>query len=76
MPELNSSQFEMLFKVLSEITTVDGIGDEEKERFIKVLNLFNSTEFYKKNTADVQRLHGLLAGLVCDSNLILEELYV
>ncbi|MCH7329632.1 BRCT domain-containing protein [Acinetobacter modestus] len=74
MPELNSSQFEMLFKVLSEITTVDGIGDEEKERFIKVLNLFNSTEFYKKNTADVQRLHGLLAGLVCDSNLILEEL--
>lgn len=74
MPELNSSQFEMLFKVLSEITTVDGIGDEEKERFIKVLNLFKSTEFYKKNTADVQRLHGLLAGLVCDSDLMLEEL--
>lgn len=74
MPELNTSQFEMLFKVLSEITTSDGISDEEKDRFIKVLNLFKSTEFYKKHTADVQRLHGVLAGLVCDTDLILDEL--
>lgn len=74
MPELHSSQFEMLFKVLSEITTVDGISDEEKELFIKVLKLFKSTDFYKNHTADVQRLHGVLAGLVCDSDLILDEL--
>ena len=74
MPELHSSQFEMLFKVLSEITTVDGINDEEKECFIKVLKLFKSTDFYKNHTADVQRLHGVLAGLVCDSDLILDEL--
>lgn len=74
MPELNSSQFEMLFKVLSEITTVNGISDIEKERFIEVLKLFKSTDFYKKHTADLQYLHGLLAGLVCDSDLILDEL--
>lgn len=74
MPELGSSQFEMLFKVLSEITTKDGISNEEKGRFIEVLNLFKSTEFYKKHTADIQRLHGLLAGLVCDSDLVLDEL--
>lgn len=74
MPELSSSQFEMLFKVLSEITTVDGISAEEKERFITVLKLFKATDFYKNHTADVQRLHGVLAGLVCDSDLILDEL--
>ena len=74
MPELNTSQFESLFKVLSEITTSDGINAEEKERFIQVLNLFKSTEFYKKHTADVQRLHGVLAGLVCDTDLIIDEL--
>lgn len=74
MPELNTSQFENLFKVLSEITTSDGINAEEKERFIQVLNLFKSTEFYKKHTADVQRLHGVLAGLVCDTDLIIDEL--
>jgi len=74
MPELNTSQFEMLFKVLCEITTSNGISEKEKDRFIQVLNLFKSTEFYKKHTADVQRLHGVLAGLVCDTDLIIDEL--
>lgn len=74
MPELNTSQFEMLFKVLCEITTSDGISEEKKDRFIQVLNLFKSSEFYKKHTADVQRLHGVLAGLVCDTDLIIDEL--
>ncbi|AMW79764.1 hypothetical protein AMD27_13230 [Acinetobacter sp. TGL-Y2] len=74
LAELHDPHFERLFKKLSEITTVDGISDEEKNNFFKVLQLFKSNEFYKKHTADVQRLHGILAGLVCDRSLTISEL--
>lgn len=74
LPDLHDAHFESLFKVLSEITTVDGISEDEKEKFLQVLSLFKSNEFYKKHTADVQCLHGVLAGLVCDRSLTINEL--
>lgn len=70
----SNAQFEMLFKVMGEITTKDGISEEFKQRFISVISTLKSTDFYVNHTADIQRLHGILGGLICDGTLTLEEL--
>ena len=38
-----------------------------------MIKIFISGKFYSKNTRDVQRLHGLLAGVVCDGTLSIDE---
>lgn len=67
--------FDFIVKSMSQL--LDSNGDfiaENKSKFLQVLQIFLSKKFYKRNTCDIQRLHGLLAGIVCDRTISPDEL--
>lgn len=62
--------FDHIIKGLSQNFDENGIiTKENKDNLLSVLKIFSSNKFYAKNTSDIQRLHGLLAGIVCDGTL-------
>lgn len=66
--------FDHLLGVLGQTIDEHKHVDKEKaKRFIEVIKLFISGQFYSKNTRDIQRLHGLLAGIVCDGKISSDE---
>lgn len=50
-----------------------GLDDIKRKRFVDVLKHFTSKKYYAGNTADMQRMHGVLAGVVCDGTIIPDE---
>lgn len=52
----------------------DSNSDEYKARFSALFDLCKSRKYYKANTSDIQRLHGILAGMACDKNISYQEL--
>lgn len=67
--------FDFIIKSMTQLLDSNGnIIIENKSNFLQVLKIFLSKKFYKRNTSDIQRLHGLLAGLVCDQTLSPTEL--
>lgn len=66
--------FDHVLDLLGQTIISDGKIDENKyKNFIEVIKIFTSGKFYSKNTKDIQRLHGLLAGVVCDGTLSTQE---
>ncbi|EXR18210.1 BRCA1 C Terminus domain protein [Acinetobacter sp. 1130196] len=66
--------FDHLIHLLGQTVIGSQKLDEEKcKQFVEVIKIFISGKFYSKNTRDVQRLHGLLAGGVCDGTLSIDE---
>ena len=66
--------FDHLLDLLGKTITDTGTIDQEKcKQFVEVIEIFISGKFYSKNTRDIQRLHGLLAGAVCDNSLSTDE---
>lgn len=66
--------FDHLLDLLGQTIVSKRKLDAEKcSRFVEVIQLFISGKFYAKNTRDIQRLHGLLAGTVCDGTLSIDE---
>ncbi|OTU50218.1 hypothetical protein CAT56_03630 [Acinetobacter nosocomialis] len=66
--------FDHLIHLLGQTVIGSQKLDEEKcKQFVEVIKIFISGKFYSKNTRDVQRLHGLLAGVVCDGTLSIDE---
>lgn len=54
----------------------DGVlSQEEREDVIWLCERLRSTEYYNKTTADLQRLHAILGGIVADGSISEEELY-
>ena len=69
--------FDFIVKSLAQIFDQNGtVISENKHKFLEVLQIFLSKKFYKRNTSDIQRLHGILAGVVCDQTLNPVELKV
>lgn len=67
--------FDFIVKSMSQLLDSNGnVITENKTNFLEVLQIFLSKKFYKRNTSDIQRLHGLLAGAVCDKSLSPAEL--
>ncbi|WP_151684789.1 BRCT domain-containing protein [Acinetobacter seifertii] len=67
--------FDFIVQSLTSILDKDGnVVSENKTIFLQVLKIFLSKKFYKKNTSDIQRLHGLIAGVVCDQTINKTEL--
>lgn len=67
--------FDFIVKSMTQLLNSNGdVIVENKSNFLQVLQLFLSKKFYKRNTSDIQRLHGLLAGTVCDQTLSHVEL--
>lgn len=66
--------FDHLIHLLGQTVIGSQKLDEEKcKQFVEVIKIFISGKFYSKNTRDIQRLHGLLAGVVCDGTLSIDE---
>lgn len=62
--------FDLIVKNITNLFDDKGkVIAEKKVNFLDVLHIFISRNFYKKNTSDVQRLHGLLAGIICDGTI-------
>ena len=62
--------FDFIVKSMAQLLDSNGnVVVENKINFLQVLQVFISKKFYKRNTSDIQRLHGLLAGTVCDQTL-------
>jgi NAD-dependent DNA ligase len=53
----------------------DGIlSQEEREDILWLCERLRSTEYYNKTTADLQRLHGILGGIIADGVVTEDEL--
>lgn len=67
--------FDYLVQLLTKIVSAGGCIDSQLcQRFLSVVRVFISDKYYAKNTHDIQRLHGLLAGMACDNTINLQEL--
>jgi hypothetical protein len=70
----NSHPFTELIPVV-EAAVADGIlTEEERLNILWLCSRLQSTEFFDQTTADMQRLHGLLAGIVSDQIISEREL--
>lgn len=47
--------------------------EDKKSEVIQIFKLFKKSEFFISGTADIQRLHGVLAGIICDKELRAKE---
>lgn len=66
---LANPPFDILLSTLNKIYTKEGFDPIQQERFILLINAFKSEKYYRGDTSDIQRLHGLLAGIACDCTL-------
>ena len=67
--------YKELIPVIAEIIS-DGVIDSRELRQIKKLcNKMAAHEYYSEQTADIQRLHTLLAGVAADATISVNELY-
>lgn len=58
-----------------EAAVADGrLTDEEREDLVWLCERMTSTEFYDRVTADLQRLHAILGGIIADSEITEAEL--
>lgn len=71
---LSCPPLNVLLPLLNEYVRDGQCSDGYIERFNSVVASFRSTRYYAESTADIQRLHGILAGLVCDRELSHVEL--
>ncbi len=66
-PEIcNLSNFDTLYQLLLKSNVDKQFLIENRDELNQVLKGFKRSSYFSAGTADVQRLHGLLAGLLCD----------
>lgn len=54
---------------------VDGVlSQDEREDIVWLCERLRSTEYFDKTTADIQRLHAIVGGVVADGHISIEEL--
>jgi hypothetical protein len=54
---------------------VDGVlSQDEREDIVWLCERLRSTEYFDKTTADIQRLHAIVGGVVADGHISVEEL--
>lgn len=63
-----------LMPVVAEALRDGQLSADEKDDILFVCEKLRSTEFFDAVTADMQRLHGMLGGIMADGNITEEEL--
>lgn len=66
--------FNELVPVVQAVMADGVLTQEEREDIIWLCERLRSTEYYDKTTADLQRLHAILGGIVADGHISEEEL--
>lgn len=66
--------FNELVPVVQAVMADGVLTQEEREDIIWLCERLRSTEYYGKTTADLQRLHAILGGIVADGHISEEEL--
>ncbi|MDD5300637.1 MAG: BRCT domain-containing protein [Gallionella sp.] len=66
--------FNELVPVVQAAMTDGVLTQDEQEDIIWLCERLRSTEYYDKTTADLQRLHAMLGGIVADGHISEEEL--
>lgn len=70
----NQHPFNELIPVVEEVISDGIITEEEKEDLTWLCNKLTSAEYFNQATADMQKLHAVLAGISCDSEITADEL--
>ncbi|MFW2077514.1 BRCT domain-containing protein [Acinetobacter sp. ULE_I010] len=65
--------FESLYDVLLKAVEDPEFLLAQHQEVQAHLNIFKNSKYFKEHTSDVQRLHGVLAGLACDSDYTDDE---
>lgn len=65
---VNVPHFEPLYRVLLKATEDPEFLLARHQEVQTHLTTFKNSKYFKEHTSDVQRLHGVLAGLACDSD--------
>lgn len=66
--------FDSLYQILLKSTEDPEFLLAKHQEIQDQLSIFRNSKFFIEHTCDVQRLHGLLAGLACDSDYSEEEI--
>lgn len=61
--------FENLYRLLVKSYESPSFLLENKSEIQSLFQQFKNSKFFIRGTADIQRLHGLMAGVICDQNL-------
>lgn len=71
---LSEPPFNTILPLLEKFAESKRLSDDFVSGFSAYLNICRSTKYYDSETADIQRLHGMLAGIICDGNISRDEL--
>lgn len=66
--------FDTLYKLMLRATEDPEFLLKQHKEISEMMVKFKRSDYFIKNTCDVQRLHGLLAGIVCDQTLNSDEI--
>lgn len=70
----NCHPFNELVPLIKNAFKNNYLENEIKQDIVWVCEKIQSTEYYNLITADIQRLHGIISGIVADYNISIEEL--
>ena len=70
----NKHPFNELVPVIEEAVADGVLTQDEREDIVWLCEKLRSTEFFDQTTADLQRLHAILGGIVADGQISEEEL--
>ncbi|MHA3059662.1 BRCT domain-containing protein [Acinetobacter sp. ANC 4636] len=66
--------FDSLYNLLLKVAEDPAFLLENHQEIYELMKLFKSSKHFKQHTCDVQRLHGLLAGIACDTDINDDEI--
>lgn len=66
---LARTPFNVLLPLLTDMLAHGSLNDEMKQRFLSLARELKSSKFYSNTSSDMQRLYGLLAGIICDGDI-------
>lgn len=70
---INIPNFKELYELLIKVVKEPQFLIESKGIVQEYLTYFKSSKFFKENTGDIQRLHGVIAGVACDTEISSQE---
>ncbi len=63
------ANFDSLYQILNKAINDKAFLEKNRSEVNELLITFKRSKYFASGTADIQRLHGLLSGLLCDGNI-------
>ncbi|MFV5433733.1 BRCT domain-containing protein [Acinetobacter towneri] len=67
------SNFDSLYQILTKAISDQTFLENNHSEVNQILKTFKRSKYFTTGTADIQRLHGVLSGLLCDGNITAGE---